>query len=60
MPYVEGDKIEISNGSQRFSGIVININSRTTTILEEGKEIIISNRLVLKEDTVIKKNITDK
>lgn len=60
LPYVEGNKIEISNGSQRFSGIVININPRTTTILEGGKEIIISNKLVLKEDTVIKKNIADK
>jgi small-conductance mechanosensitive channel len=56
LPYLEGDKIEISNGSDRFSGVVIKITSRFTTILDENREIIVANRSVLEGSLIIIKN----
>ena len=53
LPYVEGDKIELSNGSEKFSGIVIKITSRFTTILDDDKEIIIANRSILEGNSII-------
>jgi small conductance mechanosensitive channel len=53
LPYIEGEKIELSNGSEKFSGIVIKITSRFTTIQDEDKEIIVSNRAVLEGNSII-------
>ncbi|MFI5416198.1 MAG: mechanosensitive ion channel domain-containing protein [Nitrososphaerales archaeon] len=53
LPYVEGDKIELSNGSEKFSGIVTKITSRFTTILDSDKEIIVANRSILEGTSII-------
>jgi small-conductance mechanosensitive channel len=53
LPYAEGDKIELSNGSDKFSGIVTKINSQYTTILDANKEIVVANRSVLDGNSVI-------
>lgn len=53
LPYVEGDKIELSNGSDKFSGIVTTITTRFTTILDNDKEIIIANRSVLEGNSIV-------
>ncbi|MGC1426248.1 MAG: mechanosensitive ion channel domain-containing protein [Nitrosotalea sp.] len=53
LPYVEGDKIELSNGSEKFSGIVTKITSRFTTILDGGTEIIVANTSVLGGNSII-------
>lgn len=56
MPYVEGDKIELSNGSEKFSGTIAKITSRFTTILDGDKEIIVANRSILDGTSIITKN----
>ncbi len=53
LPYVEGDKIELSNGSEKFSGTVTNITSRFTTILDNATEIIVANSSILGGNMVI-------
>ena len=53
LPYAEGDKIELSNGSEKFSGIVTKITSRFTTILDDDKEIIVANRSILEGNSII-------
>jgi len=53
LPYVEGDKIELSNGSEKFSGIVTKITSRFTTILDGSTEIIVANSSVLGGNSII-------
>jgi small-conductance mechanosensitive channel len=53
LPYVEGDKIELSNGSEKFSGIVTKITSRFTTILDGDTEIIVANRSILEGSSII-------
>lgn len=59
LPYREGDMIELSNGSEKFSGNVIKITSIFTTILEDDKEIIVANRAILEGNLiVIKKSKT--
>lgn len=56
LPYFEGDIIEVSNGSQKLAGLVIKIAPRATTILDdEEKEVVIPNRYVLNDNTIIKK-----
>ena len=55
LPYVEGDKIELSNGSDKFSGTVTTITSRFTTIMNDDKEIIIANRSVLEGNSIVMK-----
>jgi small conductance mechanosensitive channel len=57
LPYAEGDKIELSNGSEKFSGIVIKITSRFTTILDDDKEIIVANRAILEGNSIIIKKL---
>jgi small-conductance mechanosensitive channel len=53
LPYVEGDKIELSNGSEKFSGTITKITSRFTTILDGDKEIIVANRSILEGTSII-------
>ena len=53
LPYVEGDKIELSNGSDKFSGIVTKITMQFTTILDNDDEIIIANRSVLEGNSIV-------
>ena len=53
LPFLEGDKIELSNGSEKFSGIVTKITSRFTTILDGSTEIIVSNRSILEGGSII-------
>ncbi len=53
LPYVEGDRIELSNGSEKFSGVVTTITSRFTTILDGDDEIIIANRSILEGTSII-------
>jgi len=53
LPYVEGDKIELSNGSEKFSGVVIKITSRFTTIMDNDNEIIVANRSIFEGNTII-------
>jgi small conductance mechanosensitive channel len=53
LPYLEGEKIELLNGSDKFSGIVTKITSRFTTIVDNDREIIIANRSVLEGNYVI-------
>jgi small-conductance mechanosensitive channel len=57
LPYVEGDKIDLSNGSDKFSGIVTRITSQFTTILDNDDEIIIANRSILEGNSVVIKKI---
>jgi small-conductance mechanosensitive channel len=57
LPYVEGDKIELSNGSDKFSGTVTTITSRFTTIMDDDKEIIIANRSVLEGNSIVIKKL---
>ena len=60
LPYMEGDKIELSNGSEKFSGVITKITSRFTTILDGDKEIIVANRSVLEGTSIIiKKSKTE-
>jgi small conductance mechanosensitive channel len=58
LPYVVGDKIELSNGSEKYSGIVIMITSRFTTILDGDTEILVGNGSILGGSMVIKKSKT--
>jgi small-conductance mechanosensitive channel len=53
LPYVEGDKIELSNGSEKYSGVVTKITSRFTTILDNDNEIIVANRSILEGTSII-------
>jgi small conductance mechanosensitive channel len=53
LPYVEGDRIELSNGSEKFSGIVSKITLRFTTILDDDKEIMVANRAILEGNSII-------
>jgi small conductance mechanosensitive channel len=53
LPYVKGDKIELSNGSEKFSGVVTKITSRFTTILDGDNEIIVANRSILEGTSII-------
>jgi small conductance mechanosensitive channel len=53
LPYVEGDKIELSNGSEKFSGTVIKITTRFTTLLDGDTEIIVANRSILEGTSII-------
>jgi len=53
LPYVKGDKIELSNGSEKFSGVVIRITSRFTTILDDDTEVIVANRSILEGNSII-------
>jgi small conductance mechanosensitive channel len=60
LPYTENDKIELSNGSEKFSGVVIKITSQFTTILDDDREIIIANRSILEGNSIIiKKSKTE-
>ncbi len=58
LPYAEGDKIELSNGSEKYSGIVIKITSRFTTILDGDTEILVGNGAILGGSMIIKKSKT--
>lgn len=60
IPYGEGDRIDISNDSQTLSGKVIKITSRSTILFDGDKEVIVSNRFVLDDKTIIKKQINEK
>jgi len=53
LPYAEGDKIELSNGSEKFSGTVTKITSRFTTILDGDTEIMVANRSILEGNSII-------
>jgi small conductance mechanosensitive channel len=53
LPYVEGDKIDLSNGSDKFSGIVTKITPLFTTILDNDNEIIVANRSILEGNTIL-------
>lgn len=53
LPYVEGDKIEVSIGSDKFSGTVSTITSRFTTLVDDDREIIITNRSVLEGNSIV-------
>ncbi len=57
LPFSDGDRIELSNGSERYSGTVTKITSRYITIQDEGREIIVSKRFVLDDKTIVIKNI---
>lgn len=59
LPYAEGDRIELSNGSEKFSGVVTTITSQFTTILDNDNEIIVANRSILEGTSlIIKKSKT--
>ena len=53
LPYVEGDKIDLFNGSDKFSGVVTKITSQFTTILDDDKEIIVANRSILEGNVIV-------
>ena len=55
LPYEEGDKIELSNGSEKFSGIVTKITSKFTTLLDDDTEIIVANSSILEGNSIIMK-----
>lgn len=60
LPFVEGDKIELSTSSEKFSGTVVKITPRFTTILDGDKDIIIANRSIFEgSTTIIKKSNTN-
>ena len=60
LPYVKGDKIELSTGSDKFSGIVSNMTPVFTTLLDDDREIIIVNRSVLEgKFIIVKKSRTE-
>ena len=60
LPFVEGDKIELSTSSEKFSGTVVKITTRFTTILDADNEIIIANKSIFEgSTTIIKKSKTN-
>ncbi len=57
LPYAEGDEIELVGSTDTYSGMVIRITPRFTTVLnkERTKEVVIANQTVLQgEFTIIK------
>ncbi|MDE1769637.1 MAG: mechanosensitive ion channel family protein [Thaumarchaeota archaeon] len=60
LPFVEGDRIELSTSSEKFSGTVVKITPRFTTILDGDRDIIIANKSIFDGGiTIIKKSNTN-
>lgn len=55
LPFSEGDHLELKNLSGSYSGTVIRITSKFTTMLNENKEVTISNSSILDGQFVITK-----
>jgi small-conductance mechanosensitive channel len=58
LPYNEGDKIELKNSSDKYTGIIIKITPEFTTILDENKEVTITNNSIFDGKFVITKDST--
>lgn len=56
LPYNEGDKIELKNSSDKYSGIITKITPEFTTILDENKEVIITNSSIFDGKFIITKD----
>lgn len=61
MPFTNGDHIELTDSINKYTGMVININSTFTTLLadDKKKEIMIANQMILDGKFVITKNQND-
>jgi small-conductance mechanosensitive channel len=46
LPFKEGDHIELKNSSDKYSGNVIKITPKFTTILDDNKEITVANNSI--------------
>jgi small conductance mechanosensitive channel len=60
LPFAEGDNIELTNLSEKYSGTVIKITSNFSTILsnDKKKETIFSNQMILGGTLIITKERT--
>ncbi|MDE1839291.1 MAG: mechanosensitive ion channel family protein [Thaumarchaeota archaeon] len=58
LPYNEGDRIELKNSSDKYSGIIIKITPEFTTILDENKEVTITNSSIFDGKFIITKDNT--
>ncbi len=58
LPFEEGEHVELSNSTEKYSGTIIKITPRFVTILSENKqkEITIANKVILDGQFVIAKN----
>ncbi|MDE1867130.1 MAG: mechanosensitive ion channel family protein, partial [Thaumarchaeota archaeon] len=58
LPFAEGDHIELTNSSDKYSGTVIKTTSNFSTILSDDKkkETIFSNQMILGGKFIITKN----
>ncbi|HZS74117.1 MAG TPA: hypothetical protein VFA69_06400 [Candidatus Nitrosotalea sp.] len=58
MPFSEGDHIELTNSSDRYSGTVIKITFNFSTILSDDKkkETMFSNQIILNGEFIITKD----
>ncbi|MDH2908451.1 MAG: mechanosensitive ion channel family protein [Candidatus Nitrosotalea sp.] len=55
LPYDEGDKIELKSSSDKYSGIITKITPEFTTILDENKEVTITNSSIFDGKFIITK-----
>lgn len=55
LPFGEGDHLELKNSSGSYSGTVIKITTKFTTILSEDKEVTVSNSSILDGQFIITK-----
>jgi len=58
LPYKKGEKIELKNSSDKYTGIIIKITPEFTTILDENKEVTITNNSIFDGKFVITKDST--
>ena len=58
LPYNEGDKIELKSSSDKYSGIITKITPEFTTILDENKEVTITNSSIFDGKFIITKDNT--
>jgi len=58
LPYKKGDKIELKNSSDKYTGIIIKITPEFTTILDGNKEVTITNNSIFDGKFVITKDST--
>ncbi|SMH71798.1 mechanosensitive ion channel family protein [Candidatus Nitrosotalea okcheonensis] len=59
LPYTEGDKIELKSSSDKYTGIITKITPEFTTVLDENKEVIITNSSIFDGKFIITKDNTE-
>jgi small conductance mechanosensitive channel len=61
LPFVEGDHIEITNSSNKYSGIISNITANFTILYsnENRNEVILANNAIISGQFIITKKKQD-